>query len=557
MAIGDVDVDTAETNAAVAKATIDALKGSVEQARAQLVQAATEREGIIAERDEIAAERDSARQHAEELTGALDQALGELDELHAQPVDRSNFTPELEALRARAATLQAERESAEVQAQVLSREVLELRQQLGSREQEIAAMASHTDELSRYAGHAQHSYDQLARERDAAQRAREEALTSLAAAQKQIERIIRDRDLARQQSTENALALEAQNEALRAQLGGAGTDAPGAGGRTSEIRQLAQLLETRESERHELAGRLEQQRVETIDLASRLQTAQEQIKTMSAHLAEARLQSKASGQRPATLPPAARPPLRAVEPAPAPPRQTGGSATLDVESLESLSAMRRCFASFTQSLGELAFLKELHGHAQAFSEQARTRGAVPVHRLGTAFAGLLHELYLYPEQVNPAILRTVGQTLEFLATLAKLPNLHQVRDPATANVYAVDDDADNCHCIKLALETAMMRTTYAQDPVVALQELAVTPCDLIFLDVNLPGMDGFELCTAIRQMERHRTTPVIFLTGLTTPENRAQSGLSGGNDFVGKPFILCELTVKALTQVLKAQLHLA
>ena len=51
-------------------------------------------------------------------------------------------------------------------------------------------------------------------------------------------------------------------------------------------------------------------------------------------------------------------------------------------------------------------------------------------------------------------------------------------------------------------------------------------------------------------------TPVIFLTGMTSLENRVQSGLSGGSDFIGKPFNLHELNVKALTLIVKAELHM-
>jgi DNA-binding response OmpR family regulator len=73
----------------------------------------------------------------------------------------------------------------------------------------------------------------------------------------------------------------------------------------------------------------------------------------------------------------------------------------------------------------------------------------------------------------------------------------------------------------------------------------------------MPGMDGFELCKQTRALAIHEKTPVVFLTGLATLENRVQSSLSGGNDFIAKPFNLHELSVKAITLLLKAQLNLA
>jgi CheY-like chemotaxis protein len=68
-------------------------------------------------------------------------------------------------------------------------------------------------------------------------------------------------------------------------------------------------------------------------------------------------------------------------------------------------------------------------------------------------------------------------------------------------------------------------------------------------------MDGFELCRHIRDLPFHATTPIVFLTGLATPENRDQSAISGGTDFIAKPFNLHELSVKTLTLILKQQLQ--
>jgi len=179
-----------------------------------------------------------------------------------------------------------------------------------------------------------------------------------------------------------------------------------------------------------------------------------------------------------------------------------------------------------------------------------------LHRLCASFSDLTHGLYEIPEQINPSTMRTVYQTIEFLNLLMKEKNLGQIKDPAKSHIYAVDDDVDNCESIRLAMETTTMRTSYAHEPAIALAELAGTKCDLIFLDVNLPGMDGFELCKQIRSLPANSNTPIVFVTGLSTMENRVQSSLSGGNDFIGKPFNLSELCVKAQTLTMKSQLQI-
>jgi DNA-binding response OmpR family regulator len=71
----------------------------------------------------------------------------------------------------------------------------------------------------------------------------------------------------------------------------------------------------------------------------------------------------------------------------------------------------------------------------------------------------------------------------------------------------------------------------------------------------MPGMTGFELCAKLRALPQHKKTPVVFVTSLNDFENRTNSTMAGGNDFIGKPFLFIELTVKALIHVMKAKLQ--
>ena len=69
-------------------------------------------------------------------------------------------------------------------------------------------------------------------------------------------------------------------------------------------------------------------------------------------------------------------------------------------------------------------------------------------------------------------------------------------------------------------------------------------------------MNGFELCVRLRKIPEYKKTPIVFITGAVTVQNRVQSSLSGGNDFIAKPFNLLELGVKALTWIFKGQLEI-
>ena len=87
--------------------------------------------------------------------------------------------------------------------------------------------------------------------------------------------------------------------------------------------------------------------------------------------------------------------------------------------------------------------------------------------------------------------------------------------------------------------------------------LAETPYDLIFLDIEMPEMNGFELCSKLRGFEVNKNTPVVFVTILNDFESRANSTISGGNDFIAKPFLFMELAVKAIVHVWRGRLAAA
>ena len=78
--------------------------------------------------------------------------------------------------------------------------------------------------------------------------------------------------------------------------------------------------------------------------------------------------------------------------------------------------------------------------------------------------------------------------------------------------------------------------------------------DLIFLDVGMPKMSGFELCTRLRSLPNYKKTPVVFVTSLNDFETKANSTMSGGNDCIAKPFLFIELAVKALVYIWRSRL---
>jgi CheY-like chemotaxis protein len=118
-------------------------------------------------------------------------------------------------------------------------------------------------------------------------------------------------------------------------------------------------------------------------------------------------------------------------------------------------------------------------------------------------------------------------------------------------ILVVDDEIISREAICSAIERAGLRAVSVDDSMAAQGILEKTHFDLIFLDVEMPGQTGLELCSHIRKMATNRATPVVFVTAHSDFQSRAQSVLSGGNDFIAKPFLPIELAVKTLIWTLK------
>ncbi|TMQ01445.1 MAG: response regulator [Verrucomicrobia bacterium] len=224
---------------------------------------------------------------------------------------------------------------------------------------------------------------------------------------------------------------------------------------------------------------------------------------------------------------------------------------------EQITQLRGLLQAFVKSEGDtdrLSRLFTLYRKVHSLTSNSAVAGLASVAKMASALEALLKELYEKPKNINSSVIRTVAHSIDFLAVLLEHGRAQDLEELPAPNILVVDDEALSRRAVIHSLERAHLKCVGVEDPSVALNLLAGSPFDLVVLDVDMPGLSGFDLCTRLRALPAHAKTPVVFVTGLTDFESRARSTLSGGNDFIAKPFLFMELAVKALTHVLRGQL---
>lgn len=108
--------------------------------------------------------------------------------------------------------------------------------------------------------------------------------------------------------------------------------------------------------------------------------------------------------------------------------------------------------------------------------------------------------------------------------------------PMTADILAIDDDKLSHKMICRSLEPAgySLRPAYTGEE--GLQAAVGNPPDIILLDVEMPGLSGYDVCVQLRQHESTRDIPVIFLSSHSSLRERMQGYEAGADDYLVKPF---------------------
>ena len=226
--------------------------------------------------------------------------------------------------------------------------------------------------------------------------------------------------------------------------------------------------------------------------------------------------------------------------------------------------VRQRLQAVVKSEADVAYLRWLEERAQLLREMYRTlhgltgkaalAGFKQVAQLSSALEAFLRELHEAPQNANSSSLRTFAHAMDFLSRLLEVEGQAEHDSSTTPLALIVDDEIFSRRSIVSGLEKAGIAYVSLDNPLEGLEMLQRQRFDLVFLDIDMPEMDGFTLCQKLRQLPGYARTPVVFVTGLNDFQMRARSSLAGGSDIIAKPFLPIELAVKALTHMYKARL---
>lgn len=297
-------------------------------------------------------------------------------------------------------------------------------------------------------------------------------------------------------------------------------------------------------------------------------TPRQVVDVVKLTLAEAQAKVSDSTELPAV--PAPQPTL--ASPPPLTPSESERDASFQSEvrrqfiqaSPQMLVDVRQRLQAVVKSEADVAYLRWLEERAQLLREMYRTlhgltgnaalAGFKQVAQLSSALEAFLRELHEAPQNANSSSLRTFAHAMDFLSRLLEVEGQAEHDSSTTPLALIVDDEIFSRRSIVSGLEKAGLAYVSLDNPLEGLEMLQRQRFDLVFLDIDMPEMDGFTLCQKLRQLPGYARTPVVFVTGLNDFQMRARSSLAGGSDIIAKPFLPIELAVKALTHMYKARL---
>lgn len=119
--------------------------------------------------------------------------------------------------------------------------------------------------------------------------------------------------------------------------------------------------------------------------------------------------------------------------------------------------------------------------------------------------------------------------------------MSEIKDLAGIKVMVIDDSNTIRRSAEIFLSQTKCEIILATDGFDAMSKIVDSHPDIIFVDIIMPRLDGYQTCMLIKKNARFQTVPVIMLTSKTGVFDRARGRMAGSNDYITKPFTQDEL----------------
>jgi len=127
--------------------------------------------------------------------------------------------------------------------------------------------------------------------------------------------------------------------------------------------------------------------------------------------------------------------------------------------------------------------------------------------------------------------------------------------PEPPNILIVDDTPANLQLLTGMLKGRGCKVRPVPSGPEALQAVQRIPPDLILLDINMPGMSGYDVCKRVKEDPKLKDIPVLFISALSETADKVKAFSAGGVDYVTKPFQLEEVQARVETHLRLRQLR--
>lgn len=223
---------------------------------------------------------------------------------------------------------------------------------------------------------------------------------------------------------------------------------------------------------------------------------------------------------------------------------------------ETVATVSSTFQKLNRAAGDtekLELLREVLGQVASVKDGSGLTGLRSIWLLASALHGLLKQFSMKTSNMSTSAMRTAATAIDLLGFLSTRNVRADIVTDPPVRLLAVDDEPISRRAVAVALKKVFNEPDIAPDGASALAMATQYAYDVVFLDIEMPGMDGFEVCTKVHELERNQATPVVFVTSHHDFDSRAKSAMVGANDLMAKPFLAFEIALKALTLVVRTR----